>query len=202
MVEYGISWDLMEVNVWKFKNSWQIKRLPYPKQLYVGIGTGRRWPAAIPRYSKSPMRGSLAPLQRRGRRQTACKPGSVPRMPGGWPFIWDSRCRLPRATHPDGGAETRLDTPAVNRGPPASSLFGLAPGEACHAAPVASRAVRSYRTLSPLPRPMRGGLLSVALSRGSPPPGVTRHRVSVEPGLSSPCRVSPLAKRGHPAVWP
>jgi len=32
-----------------------------------------------------------------------------------------------------------------------------------------------------------GGLLSVALSLGSPPPAVNRHRVSVEPGLSSPC---------------
>ncbi len=31
-----------------------------------------------------------------------------------------------------------------------------------------------------------GGLLSVALSLGLPPPGITRHRVSVEPGLSSP----------------
>ena len=31
-----------------------------------------------------------------------------------------------------------------------------------------------------------GGVLSVALSLGSPPPGVTRHRASVEPGLSSP----------------
>ena len=133
------------------------------------------------------------------RRQTACKPGSVPRKPGGWPFIWDSRRRLPRATHPDGGAETRLDAPGVNRALSAPSLFGLAPGEACHAAPVASRAVRSYRTLSPLPGPMPGGLLSVALSRGSPPPGVTRHRISVEPGLSSPGRVSPLAGRGHPA---
>jgi len=30
--------------------------------------------------------------------------------------------------------------------------------------------------------------VSVALSLGSPPPGVTRHRVSVEPGLSSPRR--------------
>src|SRR5471030_2056190 len=30
-----------------------------------------------------------------------------------------------------------------------------------------------------------GGLLSVALSLGSPPPGVTRHRRSAEPGLSS-----------------
>ena len=34
----------------------------------------------------------------------------------------------------------------------------------------------------------RGGLFSVALSLGSPPPAVNRHRVSVEPGLSSPSR--------------
>ena len=46
-----------------------------------------------------------------------------------------------------------------------------------------------------------GGLLSVALSLGLPPPGVTRHRVSMEPGLSSPRRVSPLPKGGHPAIW-
>ena len=44
--------------------------------------------------------------------------------------------------------------------------------------------MRSYRTVSPLPRE-RGGLISVALSLGSPPPGVTRRYVSVEPGLSS-----------------
>ena len=31
----------------------------------------------------------------------------------------------------------------------------------------------------------KGGIFSVALSLGLPPPGVTRHRVSVEPGLSS-----------------
>jgi len=34
-------------------------------------------------------------------------------------------------------------------------------------------------------RENRGGLFSVALSLGSPPPGVTRHHISVEPGLSS-----------------
>ena len=33
----------------------------------------------------------------------------------------------------------------------APSLFGLAPGGACHAVPVTRNAVRSYRTLSPLP---------------------------------------------------
>ena len=39
-------------------------------------------------------------------------------------------------------------------------------------------------TLTHQPR-RTGGLLSVALSLGSPPPGITRHRVSMEPGLSS-----------------
>jgi len=69
-------------------------------------------------------------------------------------------------------------------------LFGLAPGGVCRAARVAAGAVRSYRTVSPLPAaeslPGAGGLFSVALSLGSPPPGVTRHRASMEPGLSSP----------------
>jgi len=35
--------------------------------------------------------------------------------------------------------------------PDMSPLFGLAPGGVCRAAPVTSCAVRSYRTLSPLP---------------------------------------------------
>ena len=50
----------------------------------------------------------------------------------------------------------------------------------------------------PSPKAFRreGGLFSVALSLGSPPPAVSRHRVSVEPGLSSAC-----VSRGRPAVW-
>src|SRR5438874_7636698 len=67
-----------------------------------------------------------------------------------WPFIWDVRCRTPRATDPSGGAE----------GPPGAAgiaderlplLLGLAPGGVCPAATVAGSAVRSYRTISPLP---------------------------------------------------
>ncbi len=67
------------------------------------------------------------------------------------------------------------------------SLFGLAPGGVYPANPISGVAVRSYHTLSPLPAYLicAGGLLSVALSLGLPPPGITRHRVSVEPGLSS-----------------
>ena len=56
-------------------------------------------------------------------------------------------------------------------------------------APVAGSAVRSYRTFSPLRQALSSPhprFVSVALSLGSPPPGVTRHRVSMEPGLSSP----------------
>ena len=40
-------------------------------------------------------------------RRMACKPGSVPAPKGdGWPFVWDVRCRTPRATYPKGTAET------------------------------------------------------------------------------------------------
>lgn len=41
-----------------------------------------------------------------------------------------------------------------------------------------------------------GGVFSVALSLGSPPAGVTRHRRSVEPGLSS-----AVSRRGRPNLW-
>ncbi len=78
----------------------------------------------------------------------ACKPGSVPRgQADGWPFIWDVRYRTPRATDPGDGAEMRLAGIAAGAPP----LLGLAPGGVYHAASVAGRAVRSYRTLSPLP---------------------------------------------------
>jgi len=43
--------------------------------------------------------------------------------------------------------------------------------------------VRSYRTFSPLP--CYGGIFSVALSLGFPPPGIIWHCVFAEPGLSS-----------------
>ena len=126
----------------------------------------------------------------------------------GRPFIWDAHCCAPRATNPGDGtgmspASAGADLPASARRPP---LFGLAPGGVCPAASVARSAVRSYRPVSPLPAPVAGpagGLVSVALSLGSPPPGVTRHRVSMEPGLSSPrARRSQhlRAEGGHPAV--
>src|SRR5436305_9570527 len=56
-----------------------------------------------------------------------------------------------------------------------ASLFGLAPQGVCHAVPLTRSAVRSYRTVSPLPHDSSlalgaviGGLFSVALSVASP----------------------------------
>src|SRR3979409_783135 len=67
-------------------------------------------------------------------------------------------------------------------------LFGLAPGGVCHAASVAGRAVGSYSTVSPLPARRTGQAVCFLwhFPWGRPPPDVIRHRVSVEPGLSSP----------------
>ena len=82
-------------------------------------------------------------------------------------------------------------------------LFGFAPGGVYRAA------FRCRRRGALLPHPFAltcpktGGLLSVALSLGqkslSGPPGVTRHRCSVEPGLSSPPH---KRSRGCPTLWP
>ncbi len=52
----------------------------------------------------------------------------------------------------------------------------------------------TYRALQPY-----GGLLSVALSLGSPPPGVTRHRIFVEPGLSSTFAFADISS-SHPTI--
>ena len=61
-------------------------------------------------------------------------------------------------------------------------LFDLAPGGVFPATPVTSRAVRSYRTISPLPGSEEpGGIFSAALSVGSRLPGITWH-----PALWSP----------------
>jgi len=54
-----------------------------------------------------------------------------------------------RLTRPTRTARAGDGPTLASQGAP--SLFGLAPGGACHAVPVTRSAVRSYRTLSPLP---------------------------------------------------
>ena len=71
---------------------------------------------------------------------------------------------------------TSSDLPESGTGRTMGFLFGLAPSGVYPATPVASCAVRSYRTISPLPAAnCLGGIFSAALSVGSRPPGVTWH---------------------------
>jgi hypothetical protein len=109
---------------------------------------------------------------------------SAPRD-AGRPFLWDAPHGAPHATNPGGG--TGMSSRPIVR-PARPPLFCLAPGGVYPATPVTRGAVRSYRTVSPVlagPGGRAGGLFSVALSLGSPPPAVSRHRIPVEPGLSS-----------------
>jgi len=86
-------------------------------------------------------------------------PGSDP---GRRSFICDRACARPGATYPD---SMRRRTCSRSCG---LSLFGLAPGGACLAPFLAVGAVRSYRTVSPLPGPKaRRSVLCCAF------PGVT-----------------------------
>ena len=116
-----------------------------------------------------------------------------------WPFIWDARYRTPRATYPGGGTETRLPEKLRRAAPTWScSRWGLPCHPRCRGrgallphpftlTPPKNRWGPKVPFLPPKRAVLwRGGLLSVALSLGSPPPAVNRHRVSVEPGLSSP----------------
>ena len=106
----------------------------------------------------------------------------------GRPFLWDGVCTPPRATHPDDRPGERL---AVTRRvvPIRScSRWGLP----CHRCCQRCGGLLPHRFTVTLMAAMphhgcdQGRFFSVALSLGLPPPGVTRHRFSVEPGLSSP----------------
>jgi len=92
---------------------------------------------------------------------------------------------------------TSCNLPKSSTGNAIGFLFGLAPSGVFPAIYVAINAVRSYRTISPLPRVCinLGGIFSVALSVGSRLPGITWHFYPMEPGLSSP-------RLNGATVWP
>ena len=122
----------------------------------------------------------------------------------GRPFIWDAHRCAPRATNPGGGTGMSLRhrrgfLSHAGRWPP---LFGLAPGGVCRAALVTERAVRSYRTISPLPAhgfPCRGRYVfcgtfpGVAPAGGWPAPYSRGARTFLRRGWK--------IGGGHPVVW-
>src|ERR1700722_20174553 len=122
------------------------------------------------------------------RDQTACKPGSVPplakRDAAAIHLVRALRAGFADAPGKHGPASP-CRSPRVTARPPYSVLL-----QAGLAMPSPSPGPRW--ALTPPFHPCRprergvGGLLSVALSLGSPPAGVTRRLITVEPGLSSP----------------
>ena len=83
-------------------------------------------------------------------------------------------------------------------------LFGLAPGGVYPAAPVSRRAVRSYRTLSPLPCSQRRQAVCFLwhFPWGRPRRALPGTVFPWSPDFPPARRVSPIArKRSHPTVW-
>jgi hypothetical protein len=99
----------------------------------------------------------------------------------GTPVAW----RLEQPTRTAGSGHRSRSFGGLRRTSSAPSLFGLAPGGVCRAACVAADAVRSYRTVSPLPLPL-----------SSPPP--LAGEVGRGPRRSGLCGTFPrLAPAGH-----
>ena len=127
----------------------------------------------------------------------ACKPGSVPGCPGdghsSGTFVAERLARPTRMTtrkqvirHP-----YLVLLPvglAVPRPLPCARCALTAPFHPCSSSPLSglrrSRPLQACRAAA-AQAAKAGGFFSVALSLGSPPPDVIRHRISVEPGLSS-----------------
>ena len=143
-----------------------------------------------------PLRSGRFPM-----RQGACKPGSVPPAVSEDPSCGGSHssgpCIAARLKQPTRAArrETRLPRLPGARRPYSVLLrvgFAVRP-----LLPAARCALAAPFHPCCGPKPV-SGLLSVALSLGSPPAGVTRHPCFAEPGLSS-TEVS--FRRGCPAPW-
>ena len=100
-------------------------------------------------------RAELGPKRRSGGEecQAAYKPGSVPAPCGAMDDHSSGTSVAGRLTRPTraAAAETRLAGTGPEGPAGRPPLCGLAPGGVYHAAAVAGSAVRSYRTLSPLP---------------------------------------------------
>ena len=131
--------------------------------------------------------------------QTACKPGSVHPPPKNGAGLDGHSSGTPVAGRLARPTRAAARKPACR--PHINEVRHVAPIWSCSRWGLPCR-LRCRRRGALLPHPFTlaagrsplGGLLSVALSLGSPPPAVNRHRVSVEPGLSSPRQVSPLRK--------
>ena len=113
------------------------------------------------------------------------------------PFLWDDDCSSPRATDPEDGVKTHR----------MSSLFGLAPGGVYLARSVARSAVRSYRTLSPLPRTRSrrfafcGTIPRLSPGGRYPPPCFHGARTFLHSGRTGTAAARPSDQKLHYTSW-
>ena len=143
--------------------------------------------------------------------QSACKPGSVPppaelMSADGMDDHSSGTPLAARLVQP-----TRMIRPGGGPGANASSsLFGFAPGGVYRAASVARRAVRSYRTLSPLPHLQIRDLSTGRFAFCGTFPGVTPagrypapcfHGARTFLSAIAVRNTLPASRSGHPANW-
>ena len=136
-------------------------------------------------------------------RQSACKPGSVWREAvsrsardghSSGTIVADRLWRPTRATARRRACRPRpACRPYSVLLPAGLAMPGASPSRRC----ALTAPFHPCRDLRPVKTGSRGGLLSVALSLGSPPPDLIRRRVSVEPGLSSALRQRPSGRLAY-----
>jgi len=144
----------------------------------------------------------------RQRHQPACKPGSVGHHP---------LSRMVRDGHSSGAMFAHCLEQPTRTASPTSLPRRYRPSANCprgrpysvllpvwFAMPVPLPDPRCALTAPFHPCPIRrgGGSFSVALSLGLPPPDVIRHRMSMEPGLSSPATFRRLPERPSGRLTP
>ena len=152
-------------------------------------------------------------MQANGARRPVSRVLSASVLDTGRPFLWDAPHGAPHATNPDGEAGM---PPGIRRALAGAAVpirscsrWGLPCRPCCQGrgALLPHRFALARGAPYGMPRgaawgPCAGGLFSVALSLGSPPPAVGRHRIPVEPGLSSAAPESSTGgDSGRPAVW-
>jgi hypothetical protein len=149
-------------------------------------------------------RASRGRSARRSARRSVSRVLSAP-CGAGRPFLWDAACDAPLATNPDDGTGNpcaRLRATGAVVPIRSCSRWGLPCHPCCQGrgALLPHRFALARGTRRRTGHTSAGGLFSVALSLWSPPPAVSRHRIPVEPGLSSDPRIEP-GDSGRPTVW-
>ena len=114
------------------------------------------------------------------KRQRIYKPGSVPSLRRWATIPLGPRSHAASSNQPGRRAGTRSSAAPIR----SCSRWGLPCRSRCRQR--GALLPHPFDLARRRPKAQAGGLLSVALSLGSPPPAVNRHRRSMEPGLSSP----------------